>query len=109
MRETSAPLKLTVVVTVPIVCNISRECKVIVRITQGNSEVYLSLCSLSFTNGNTAQAFEIAVKRDFIYGTDKQTIVKLEVENLNDPVDFVNHHKIPEVVVRIDCSYHMQY
>ena len=101
MRETSAPLRLAVVVTVPIACSVSSDCNVLVRIAQDNSEMYLSLCSLSFRNGTTTQAFEIAVKRDFLYGTDKQSIIRLEVENLNDPVYFVRHHKIPEIVVSI--------
>ena len=99
MQEISAPLKLTVKVTVPIVCNISRDCSVVIRITQDNSEVYLSLCSLRFTNGSAAQAIEIAVKRDFTYGRDKQAVVRFEIENLNDPGEFINHRKLPDIVV----------
>ena len=102
MQEISAPLKLTVKVTVPMICNVSSNCGIIVRIAQANSEVYLSLCSLRLTNESTSQAFEIAVKRDFIYGRNKQTSIKLEVESFNDPVDFINHHKIPEVIVSTD-------
>ena len=99
MQEASAPLKMTMEITVPIICNVSNDCNVIVRITQDNSEVYLNLCSLTFTNETTARVFKIAVKRDFLYGTNKQTIIKFEVEKLNAPIDFINHHKIPEVVV----------
>ena len=99
MQETSAPLNVTMQVTVPIVCNVTSDCNVLVRMTQDNSEVYLSLCSLRFTNESADQVFQIAVHRDFLYGTNKQTKIKFEVENLNDPVYFVNHHKIPEIVV----------
>ena len=99
MREASKPLRFTVIATVPIVCSLSNDCSIVVRITQDNSEVYLSLCSMRFTNGSASQVFEIAVKRDFIYGTNKQTIVKLEVENPKDPIDFINHHKIRDIVV----------
>lgn len=101
MREISKPLQLTVTVTVPIVCRLSNDCSVIVRLTQDNSEVYLSLCSMVFKNGSDSQVFEIAVKRDFIYGRIKQTIVKLEVESLKDPVDFISHHELRDIVVSI--------
>ena len=99
MQETSAPLKLTVKVTVPIVCNVSNDCRIVLQTTQDNSEIYLSLCSFELTNEIVSQTFEIAVKRDFLHDTNKQTIVGLQIEKWTDPVDFINHHKIPDIMV----------
>ena len=105
MRETSAPLKLAVAVTVPIICNFSRNCSVLVRVTQDNSEVYFSLCSMTFENGSASQIFEISVKRDFIYGVNKQATIKLELDNKADPFAFNNHHEIPSIVVSTNQFY----
>ena len=99
MREISTPLRLTVIVTVPIMCRVSNDCNVVVGLKQDNSEIYFNLCSMTFNNRTASRVFEIAVKRDFIYGRNKQTRVKLEVQNQTDAVDFINHHNIPEIVV----------
>ena len=104
MHETSHPLRFTVTVTVPIVCRVSNDCNVIVRIKQDNSEIYLSLCSMRFHNRTASHVFDLAVKRDFIYGRNKQTRVKLLVQNQTDPIDFIDHHDIPEIVVSTKTS-----
>ena len=104
MREISKPLRFRVEVTVPIVCNeSSNDCNVIVRMIQDNSEIYLSLCSIVFKNGETnSHEFEVAAKRDFIYGRSKHTRVKVEVESETGAVNFVNHHKIAELLVSVE-------
>ena len=98
MREISRPLQFAVTATVPIVCNISNNCSIVVRIKQDNSEIYFSLCSMLFDYRTASHVFNLAVKRDFIYGRNKQTRVKLEVENQADSVYFVGYN-IPEIMV----------
>lgn len=54
---------------------------------------------MHFRPGEGSKIVEVKAKRDFIIDGDKKIALSLEITKTADPVDWNNHHKIPDVIV----------
>ena len=99
--EAGKPLKLIVKATVPIVCQNSKICSVLVDLGQDNTQNFLDLCTIVFKPGaaNQTQSVEVTAKRDFINDGDRIMVLKVNVLEHIDPVDWNQHRKIPDIQV----------
>ena len=99
-------MKLIVKATVPIVCEKSLRCQVLVDLGQDNTQNFLDLCTIIFKNGpaNQTRSVEVYAKRDFVNDGNKQMVLKVDVLKHIDPVDWNQHRMIPNIQVWLACT-----
>eukprot|EP00794_Sanderia_malayensis_P012364 gene12364-13634_t len=99
--EAGKPLKLTVKSTVPIVCEQNKACSVLVDLGQDNTQNFLDLCTIVFKPGPAGQSriVEVVAKRDFINDGDRMMILKVDVLEHIDPVDWNQHKPVPNIQI----------
>ena len=105
ITEAIKSLKITLKVTVPIVCQ-TKGCNVTIVFTQNNNNVYLRSCSIVFLPGpaNQTHDLEIIAVRDFVNNGDYVVIITPKIIHSEDLGDFVKHPPLPQVIVSIVVS-----
>lgn len=88
--------------TVPIVCEKAQiGCQVLVDLGQDNSQNFLDLCTVIFKTGpaNQTKSVEVYAKRDFVDDGDRLMVLKVDVLEHIDPVDWNQHRHVPNIQV----------
>ena len=104
--EASKPMKLTVIVTVPIVCKTGSPCKLVIQLDQDNLDVFLGACVIEFNPGpaNQTQIIEIVAKRDFVNDGTQRVSIRIKIVSHVGLPDWNNHHKIKNIIVSVAKS-----
>ena len=105
LTESGQTLKLKISATVPIVCNTSKACSILVQMTTDKFELLLSVCMLEFNHGaaNQTQIVQVAAKRDFVLDGTHMVKLRLNVSGKGAPVGWSSHDTIQEVLVCLFC------
>ena len=101
ISESGKPLKLTVRVTVPIICSVGNSCLILIDMTTSNLDGLLDVCMLEFKPGpaNQTQIVHFAAKRDFVLDGNNLVRIKLKVMRKGDPVGWGVNYTIADVLV----------
>ena len=99
--EASKPIKLSVVVTIPIVCPSSKPCRLRIQLDQDNPDAFLSACVVEFQPGkaNQSKTIEIVAKRDFINDGTQRVTIRIRIIEVAGLPDWDNHHGIKDIIV----------
>ena len=101
ISESETPLKLAVMLTVPIICKVGNSCRVLVDINTDNFDGLLDVCMLEFKPGPATQTqiVQFAAKRDFVLDGSNLVRLKLKATRKGDLIGWDENHKITDVLV----------
>ncbi|XP_057310016.1 uncharacterized protein LOC130648014 [Hydractinia symbiolongicarpus] len=99
ISEKDKPAIINVTATVPVTCQQKIEnCKVELEIAQDNRESVMEWCVLEF-NVSQTKTIQVAPMRDFVNDGNKIMHISFHVPDYYPAVDWLNHTKIPDVLV----------
>ncbi|XP_057308788.1 von Willebrand factor D and EGF domain-containing protein-like isoform X2 [Hydractinia symbiolongicarpus] len=100
ISEKDKPVIINVTATVPVTCQQKIEnCKVELEIAQDNRESVMEWCVLEF-NASQTKTIQVAPMRDFVNDGNKIMHISFHVPDYYPAVDWLNHTKIPDVLVK---------